>query len=620
MELLEIFPDQITDPRSCANSCPVRAIQPEGVKDSLRLVHQQCIGCARCLAEYSGGGIKMHDSIDEVLSLIGSETQVAAIVDPSISAEFPDVTDYRKFVEMIRAIGFSHVIESSFGVDLLAAKYNGLFDNFKGKYYISANCPVVVSYVLKYHPELSDNLVPLVPPYVACAMVSRQLYGDGLKIVHITPCVASKTEALQFNGNAKIDGVLTFGELRAILKRKEILESAFEYSDFDPPFGRLGTLYPIANGFLEADGISEELASSAVLTVSGHNHIFQAISEFESNIENIKKHLNIFYDDGCMMGPGMTTKGNFIKRHADVVRYSNKRVSAIDPDEWQTNLERFLALDYSRKFEKDDQRLPEPSEDIVNGILDKLSSFKPIEQKNCRICGFDNCHDFAKAVAIGHARLDHCYDYALNSQSEYLKTLRITNENLARTNESFKENEKRLRTENEITTERMDIFLGAIKKVPTGIVIADEAMKIIYSNEKFIEMLGEDAQIIADVIPGLVGADLKTLLPPMFYRMFSSALNSDDESVSRDLPFENKLFNINVFRFEKKSIVGGIIKDMSAPEVQAEQVTERLTEVIDQNLNMVQQIGFLLGEGASRTEAMLNSIISSYQSRKNDKS
>jgi hypothetical protein len=37
--------------------------------------------------------------------------------------------------------------------------------------------------------------------------------------------------------------------------------------------------------------------------------------------------------------------------------------------------------------------------------------------------------------------------------------------------------------------------------------------------------------------------------------------------------------------------------------------------VIDKNLEMVQKIGFLLGEGASETEQMLNSIIESYRKK-----
>ncbi len=61
---------------------------------------------------------------------------------------------------------------------------------------------------------------------------------------------------------------------------------------------------------------------------------------------------------------------------------------------------------------------------------------------------------------------------------------------------------------------------------------------------------------------------------------------------------------------------GAIIRDLYSPEVQGEEVIIRVSEVIDKNLEMVQKIGFLLGEGASETEQMLNSIIESYKTKK----
>jgi len=59
-----------------------------------------------------------------------------------------------------------------------------------------------------------------------------------------------------------------------------------------------------------------------------------------------------------------------------------------------------------------------------------------------------------------------------------------------------------------------------------------------------------------------------------------------------------------------------VIRDLSAPEVQKEEIVKRLTDVVDKNLSLVQQIGFILGEGASETERMLNSIIESYKPKK----
>ena len=54
---------------------------------------------------------------------------------------------------------------------------------------------------------------------------------------------------------------------------------------------------------------------------------------------------------------------------------------------------------------------------------------------------------------------------------------------------------------------------------------------------------------------------------------------------------------------------------MYSPEVRKEEVIKRVGEAIDKNLSMVQQIGFLLGEGASETERMLNSIIEFYKTQ-----
>ncbi len=82
--------------------------------------------------------------------------------------------------------------------------------------------------------------------------------------------------------------------------------------------------------------------------------------------------------------------------------------------------------------------------------------------------------------------------------------------------------------------------------------------------------------------------------------------------VSRDVHYEEKMLNISIFPIRQNKIAGAIIRDLYSPEVRREEVINRVSDVIDKNLEMVQKIGFLLGEGASETERMLNSIIDSY--------
>ena len=123
-------------------------------------------------------------------------------MDPSIAGEFPDISDYRKFVQMVRKLGFSRVHEVAFGVDLVARAYKELFRKSKGKYYIMSNDPITVSYIEKYKIPLIPNLAPILSPVAVTASVIRHIEEEELSMVYITPLIASKNEILNFTGKA----------------------------------------------------------------------------------------------------------------------------------------------------------------------------------------------------------------------------------------------------------------------------------------------------------------------------------------------------------------------------------------------------------------------------------
>ncbi|MBE0640657.1 MAG: 4Fe-4S binding protein, partial [Bacteroidales bacterium] len=138
----------------CVRSCPVTAITVKVNQGGPSIDPLRCIGCGDCLKACPTGSVAYRDSMEQVRALLANGQPVAAIVGPSIAGEFEDITDYRKFVQMIRSLGFHFVHEASFGADLVAMQYRRLFEDNKGKYYLTANCPAVVAYVEKYHPDL----------------------------------------------------------------------------------------------------------------------------------------------------------------------------------------------------------------------------------------------------------------------------------------------------------------------------------------------------------------------------------------------------------------------------------------------------------------------------------
>jgi len=517
---------------------------------------------------------------------------------------------------MIRNLGFAFVAEVSFGVDLIALEYKELLDGFKGKYHIMANCPAVVFFIEKYYPELISNLAPIVSPMTATAKVVRQRYGQDVKVVAIGPCIAAKDEALRSEGDGKIDSVLTFVELRRLFNEFNIRESHLEFSEFDPPLGNRGSLYPISNGILQAVSINENLLSGNIITTEGRNNMLNAVKEFDTRVNLIRRHFNIFYDDGCLMGPGTSPGGEKYLRHTLVTDYANKRLKSLDPDAWQKDIDGFSGLDFSRSFISDDQRLPLPSEEKIDEVLAMINRRDQRDNDiGCESCGYANCREFAIAIAQGLATTDMCHIFSGRNRQEYIRTLRTTNEKLAKTQEALRISEEKAKHEKESQLETSALISSMLQQLVSGVVIVDDNLRILHANKAFIRILGDEAAMVDEVIPGLEGADLKSLLPIHFYKIFSFVLSSDESVERKDVQYHEGMLNVSVFPLRPKKFVGGIIRDMYMPEVYKEQIITRMKEVIDQNFDMVQKIAFLLGEGAAKTEQMLNAIIESHQSQ-----
>jgi len=604
---------------ACIRICPVKAIELRNSDDFPRIVPERCIGCGSCLEVCSPLAIRYYDSKEETRLLLRSGAKIAVVVGPSISGEFDDITDYRKFVRMIKETGFDFVHESSFGVDLVAREYRELVSNFLGKYYILANCPPIVSLIEKYFPQLIDNLAPIVTPMIASARLMKQLYGEDIKVVYIGPCIGAKEEAFRFREQTLVDAVLTFTELRQLFDEFGIKESTIEYSEFNEPIGYKGSLFPVSDGIIQASGLSEDILTGKVVTVDGREQVMNAIQQFDDSIDFIRKNFNIFYCEGCIMGPGTSPGGKKFKRRTLVAEYATKRLKNFDLDNWHKDLERFSSLDLKRGFRADDQRLPDPPEEKVDEILKIIEKNEAGENLGCRACGYNSCRDFATAVANGIARTDMCIMHSLKSKQEYIRTLKVTNDKLARTQQALQDSEKRALNEKQHAQDALETNQTMLHKLPTAVVIVDENLKIIGSNESFITILGDEASEINEIIPGLIGADLKSLLPFQFYKLFSYVLSSNEDVLGRDVHINDKLLNVTIFSIKKNKIVGGVVRDMYMPEVRKEEVISRVSDVIDQNLELVQQIAFLLGEGAAKTEKMLNSIIESHRSGNGNK-
>ncbi|WP_216616546.1 [Fe-Fe] hydrogenase large subunit C-terminal domain-containing protein [Marinifilum caeruleilacunae] len=601
---------------TCIRVCPAKAIKIEN--DYAHIIGNRCIGCGNCVTVCAQSAIEYRSSEEQVKMLLSGNDPVVAICDPSISGEFDDILDYRNFVGMIRALGFDYVVEAAFGADLVAYKYKNLFDNFHGKYYISTKCPALVNQVENFHPDLVENLAPIVPPGVAMAKVVRKKYGKNVKIVSLSPCVASKNDVKAFNGSdGDIHAVLSFVELRKLFKEYKITENSVEFSEFDPPFARLGGLFPISHGLFQAADIDISMLNGGIISTEGRNNFLRSINEFKTQ-HNLNQHLDLFYCEGCIMGPGTSAGGRKFSRRSQVIRYVRKRLKTFDEEQWQKEIDEYKNLDLNRGFKSRGQSLPTPSEDEVHAVLIEMGKEKIEDQLGCGSCGYESCREFAIAKCQGLANYEMCSSYTIKNMNSVIKELNSANEKLSKTKTALKESERIANEERVVAQEASETVSAMLQKLPSGVVIVDENLKVIESNKSFVDLLGEETRLLSEIIPGLVDADLTKLIP--FHKLFSTVILNGEDILNKDVHYGNSLFNVSVFTIKKNKIVGGIIRDLYAPEVRKEEVIGRARAVIKENLQTVQQIAFLLGESASKTEKLLNSIIKSHTPSDDEKS
>jgi len=417
---------------TCVRECPAKAIRIVG--GQAEVIDERCITCGNCTKVCSQGAKVFLKTGDRVLKLLESKQRVAAIVAPSFPAEFTDIPDYRLFVGMIKLLGFEFVGEVAFGADLVADRYKKLVED-NHKYYISSDCPSIVSYIRLYHPGLVDNLAPVVSPMVAMSRIFREKYGEDIRIVFIGPCIAKKAESVE------VDEVITFTELRNIFAEKGISYENSTPVDFDPPSGGRGAIFPVTRGLLQTARISDNAITGSIIAAEGRIDFQEALKEFEAGlIQN--QHMELLCCEGCIMGPGLSKNGKQYNRRALVSTYASSKMEFIDSELWQTSFNEFSDLDLTVHHKADGNHIEPPDENDVNEVLERMGKKTAKDLLDCGACGYESCVEHAIAIKRGLAEVEMCLPYTIEKLHKSVKELALSNEKLSSMKQALKQSEK----------------------------------------------------------------------------------------------------------------------------------------------------------------------------------
>jgi iron only hydrogenase large subunit-like protein/nitrogen-specific signal transduction histidine kinase len=417
---------------TCVRECPAKAIRIVG--GQAEVIDERCIACGNCTKVCSQGAKVFLNTTDRVIKLLNDNKDPIAIIAPSFPAEFQEFTDFRLLIGMVKALGFKHVLEVSFGADLVADRYKKLVEQSKD-YYISSDCPSIVNYIKHYHPNLVDKLAPIVSPMVAMSRVVHSGYGSNVKIVFIGPCVAKKAESTE------IDEAITFSELRELFDLFQVTPEKSQPSDFDQPAGGRGAIFPVTRGLLQTANINDDAITGNIIAAEGRIDFQGALKEYEAGLIK-NQHMELLACEGCIMGPGLSKNGKQYNRRSLVSSYANDKMKGLDSVSWQKAFDEYSGLDLSIRHRSEDRRPEITYESGLDEVLASMGKTTKKDQLDCGACGYETCIEHAIAIKKGLAEVEMCLPFTIEKLHKSVKDLALSNEKLSSMKQALRQSEK----------------------------------------------------------------------------------------------------------------------------------------------------------------------------------
>ena len=231
--------------RPCKKVCPVDAITYDeyGI---CKIDEKKCIQCGACIHSCPFGAIGTKTFMVDLIRLILAGKKVVAMVAPAAEGQFgPDIT-MASWKTALKKTGFADMVEVGLGGDLTAAaEAEEWAQAYKeGKKMTTSCCPAFVNMIKQHYPELLDHMSTTVSPMCGVSRWLKQQDPETIT-VFIGPCIAKKSESLDLNITGNADYVLTYGEIRAMMKAKgvelEPEENSYQESSvFGKRFGNGG--------------------------------------------------------------------------------------------------------------------------------------------------------------------------------------------------------------------------------------------------------------------------------------------------------------------------------------------------------------------------------------------
>ncbi len=291
--------------RPCKFACPVGAITYNEQGISV-IDDEKCIRCGLCIHKCPFGAIGSKTFILDVINALKSGKKVYGMVAPATEGMFgPDIT-MASWKEALKKVGFEDMIEVGLGGDMTTqSEAEEWLEAYKaGEKKTTSCCPAFVNMIRKHYPDFADMISTTVSPM---CMISRMLKAQDpdCYTVFIGPCISKKSEVLDQKIEGNADAVLTYSEIRAIMKAKDVaLEPAENDYQESTTYGkRYGNSGGVTDSVLEYMKETDQTVDAKVCRANGAAECKKALLLLKAGRLPEDFIEGMVCEGGCVGGP-----------------------------------------------------------------------------------------------------------------------------------------------------------------------------------------------------------------------------------------------------------------------------------------------------------------------------
>ncbi len=432
----------------CVAMCPVNANNAKIVdgQNKIFINDVRCIHCGECIKVCDHDARTFADDTEEFMERLRKGARISVLAAPAIRNNFDD---YRKLFGFLKQQGVPAFYDVSFGADITTWAYLKAIKEKNLSTVIAQPCPVIVSYIEHFKPQLIPYLAPIHSPALCAAVYLKKYRRISDEIAFLSPCIGKVVEFNDENTEGLIRYNVTYSKLKEYMKEHSISLGGYPVTDFDESPCDLGFTFSRPGGLREN---VEYYAGNDVWIrqVEGIEEACHYLGEYEERVQ-IGKKMPLLVDilnckHGCNQGTA-TEDDTYIDDVDYRTNQTKKEFLAQNPEpkglRTFAEFDKNLSLDdFVRNYTNHSHKVTNASEYEIQTVFEQLGKdTEALRKVNCFACGYGSCHKFATAVANGNNDVVNCINYSRtklkNGREEFDVLFRSLEEQLAQMNQKL---------------------------------------------------------------------------------------------------------------------------------------------------------------------------------------